>query len=152
ITPKEAIKNGERNFIILSIGNKNEMKNEILSLCPDANVIVFEPITKEITLNIANQIQEKRIESVSIWGIDNISDYFSSHETIKNLKINNYVDSKATIAQKFNNLDVITPKEAIKNGERNFIILSIGNKNEMKNEILSLCPDANVIVFENEFS
>jgi len=146
ITPVDAVKNGEKNIIILSLNNAQEMKQQLLKIDPSVNCIMFEAINKNITQNIAETITDLNISSASIWGIDNISRAFKENKTIKNLQINHYIDSFPKSNQQYNGKAVITPVDAVKNGEKNIIILSLNNAEEMKQQLLKIDPSVNCIL------
>lgn len=92
-------------------------------------------ISQYVIDQILNKINRLKIRSLSIWGTGDLAEkiYYQLKNT--DIQINFFLDSWPNDEQTFYSKKVITPGEAILNGEQNIVIASIGNRYKMFEKI-----------------
>ncbi len=81
-------------------------------------------VTEEVAENIASQLLRRGIKTVSVWGIENVSDAFLQNAVLSQMQIDYYIDSDAVLGQQFRGKEVLTPEEAVARGIKAVVILS----------------------------
>lgn len=127
-----------KNIII----NEN-IKSEMLEYFSFTNNSIDESVLK----NIIDQINQSKHTSFSIWGTNQLTAIILDKA---NIKINHVVCTWATDHILYNGYKVITPQEALDNGETNFIIMSFASRFKMRDSILKMTDEKlNLIMYED---
>lgn len=108
--------------------------------------------SKEKIINdLVKQIEKLENNSFSVYGIGEITTLLLAKLYIKKCtkRVNYFIDSRAeTQAMTFNGETVISAKEALKNGERNFVIVSWNHKEVIRNNLFKLCSGFSIKAME----
>jgi hypothetical protein len=116
-------------------------------------VAFFRPDQRDLSplviTNIIEQLKNKDINDICLWGTDIMTDLFL-HEAIKhNFNIRCIMDSWADVGQTHLDYPLLTPTQAIEQGENNFVILSFASRLKMKAIAEKLNPNINITMYED---
>ena len=99
--------------------------------------------------NLIEQLENFKFKSFSIFGISKITDKFLIKYSLHNImkKINFIIDSNSNHKNRlyYNNFEVLSPEEAILKKEKCFLVISWNNKEILKNKLLKINKNLNVI-------
>ncbi len=97
---------------------------------------------------IVNEIENLNLKSLNIWGLGVLSTQIQKQLNKKNISINYFIDTWASGDEYHDNIAIITPQEALKKDEKNFVIASIGSRYKMKDSIDKMTEKKlNIIMF-----
>ena len=123
----------------------NNIKKEMLTYFSPTE----DSVDKSVVNNIVEKIKASKLTSFSIWGTNQLTDLVLKELVKTDITINHFVCSWAKDDTSYNDNKVITPEEALANGETNFIIMSFASRFKMRDAILGLTnKKLNIIMYE----
>ncbi|GAD02686.1 sugar transferase [Agarivorans albus] len=103
-----------------------------------------------VITNIIEQLNHKGIKDICLWGTDIMTDLFLQEATNYSFNIRCIMDSWAETQQTHRGYPLITPSQAIQQGEDNFVILSFASRLKMKSIAKKLSPNITIIIYEDK--
>ncbi len=105
-------------------------------------------IDMSVVNTIVDEIEKLNLKSLNIWGLGILSTQIQKQLNKKNISINYFIDTWASGDEYHDNIAIITPQEALKKDEKNFVIASIGSRFKMKQSIGEMTKkQLNIIMF-----
>jgi hypothetical protein len=98
--------------------------------------------------NILQQLISAEVHSVCLWGTDILTEIMLEEIHHHPIKIQCVMDSWAEKGQSFKGYELITPAQAIEQGERDFVILSFASRLKMKLAAEKMSSELRIFMYQ----